>query len=192
MVQLTRDEREIISYVSKFGCLDIEQLKVLMQPMESRNVVILVNCLIKKHVLSFLASRYLVMMNCKISMPIISCIWAILELDSSRDDFSEAMRAIFPADIFFTVGRKDSFDVMYVDEGSLNKISLLQERYLEKEHSKKSSLIQSVPMFVMDDVSNKDLIMRIKDSGFSFPFILAIVAYGDSARPTIRLAKSVP
>ena len=41
MVQLTREEHDILSYVSKFGCLDIEQLKVLMQPLESKYVITL-------------------------------------------------------------------------------------------------------------------------------------------------------
>ncbi len=192
MVQLTREEHDILSYVSKFGCLDIEQLKVLMQPLESKYVITLVNCLIKKRVLSVISSRYLVTINSKMSRPTISCIWAMLELDSSKSDFSESMRAVFPADIFFTAGRKDSFDVMYLDEGCLNKIALLQERYLKKESSKKSSLIQTIPVFVMDDASNKELIVRIKESGFSFPFILAIIAYGEADRPSVKLAKSVP
>lgn len=191
MANITREEHEILSYVSKFGCLDIEQLKILMQPLESRHVVTLVNCLIKKKVLSVIASRYLVTINSKVSRPVISCIWAMLELDSSKNDFSESMRAVFPADIFFTIRRKDSFDVMFINEGNLNKIALLQERYLEKECSKKRSLIHTVPVFVVDDASNKQLILKIKESGFSFPFILAIIAYGDAERPSIKLAKSV-
>lgn len=192
MTNLTREEHEIISYVSKFGCLDIEQLKILMQPLESKYVVTLANCMIKKHLMTFLGSRYLVPINCKISRPIISCIWAMLQLTSSKDDFIESMRAVAPADIYFTVNRTDSFDVMYIDEGGLNKLGVLQQRYIGKESAKNSDLIKTIPIFVVDDVSNKSLLQRIKDSGFSFPFILAIIAYGESDRPTVRLAKSIP
>lgn len=192
MAHVTKEEHEVISYVCKFGCLDIEQLKILMQPLESRNVVTLVNCMIKKHMILFLGSRYLVPINCKISRPIVSCVWAMLQLTSSKEDFLESMRAVAPADIYFTVNRTDSFDVMYLDEGNLNKLGILQQRYIGKESSKKNDLIKTIPIFVVDDVSNKSLLQRIKDSGFSFPFILAIVAYGGSDRPTVRLAKSIP
>ncbi len=189
-MQLVNEQQEILSLVSKFGCLDIEQIKILMEPFSEKMVIMLVNNMIKNHMLSLTNQRYVTIFGNQNSLQLstIACIWAMMEM-SSKADIKESMRAEPPAQIYFTANHKDAFEVMYVDTANIFKLNTLQERFKVRSLSKSSSLTNNCILLVISDENSRDLLVKIKDYDFIFPFGIAIVSTSSLGKPPIRFLK---
>lgn len=209
-MSVTKEQQEILSLVSQFGCLDIEQLKILMEPYEKKTVNMLVNALIKKHMLSEVTIKnsqsedqrgitYLVPFGNEKSFKhsIISCVWVMLDVTASKEEIKESIRAEAPAMFYFTSGRKESFEIMYVDSNNLFKLNTIQERYKMRNKHKSKVISENYIILVVgsqesNDQENMDLIKTIYNYDLEMPFILAMVSHSGYGRPVVKKFKSTP
>lgn len=201
-MSITNEQQDILSLVSKFGCLDIEQLKILMEPQDEKTVNMLVNNLIKNHVLSIVNRKdktYIVPFGNEKSYnhSVISCVWVMMSLTTSKDEIKESMKAEAPALFYFTSERKKSFEIMYVDSNNLFKLNTVQEKYRIRSKHKSKIISEYYTILVICNQDNADqenaaLIRQIKECEFEFPFILAIVSNATHGKPTIKTLRSVP
>lgn len=186
------EQKEILSLVSKFGCLDIEQVKILMEPSTEKEIVMLINGLIKDRMLSIVNQKYLIPFGDKNSFNIstISCLWVMMKI-SSKEEIKESIKAEPPSQIFFTSKRKESYELMYVDESNLYKLNALQEKY-DRRNSMNSKLFENTFNVLVIDHERSLLIPKIKEYNLQFPFLLALVPQTSAGKPSIKFLKSQP
>lgn len=201
-MSITNEQQEILSLVSKFGCLDIEQLKILLEPYEEKTVNMLVQTLIKNHMISIVNQRdkrYIVPFGNEKSLKhsVISCVWVMMELSTSIDEMKESMKAEAPALFYFTSNRKESFEIMYVDSNNLFKLNAVQEKYKLRNRHKSKAFAENYTVLVVGNKDNNEqenmaLIRQIHGYELEFPFVLALVSGTTNGKPVIRTFKSVP
>lgn len=192
-MQLTNEQKEILSMVSKFGCLDIEQIKILMQPCNEKTVIMMINIMIKNHMLCLISERYVAIYGSQnaLQLSTIACVWVMMEMSSS-DEIKESMKAEPPSQIYFTANRKDSFEMIYIDSNNLFKLNTMQEKYKNQYLQKASLHAKHCIVLVINDENNKEMLMKIKEYHLNFPFILALVPVSVHGKPSIRFLKSTP
>lgn len=198
----TKEQQEILNLVSKFGCLDIEQIKVLMEPYEEKTVNLLVNTLIKNHILSVVERNdktYIVPFGNEKAFDYsqIACVWVMMEMSTSKDEIKEAMKAEAPAAFYFTSNRRESFEIMYVNSDNLFKLNIIQERYKMRSKQKSRALVDNYTILVVgnkenNDKENMEIINTIYNYELEFPFILALLSNTGQGKPTIKKYKGIP
>lgn len=194
---LTNEQKEILNLVSKFGGLDIEQLKILMEPYEEKTITLLVNSLVKNHMLSIIDKNkhhYIVTFGNEkmLKLSTIACVWVMIEMTSSKDEFHESMNADPPAQFYFTSNRKEAYEILHIDSNNLYQLNAIQERYRARTKKKNKIFADNYIVLVVNDENNKELIRKISDYNLEFPFILALVFDSDAGKPRIKCLKSTP
>lgn len=186
------EQKEILSLVSKFGCLNIEQVKVLMEPNSEKDIVMLINGLVKDRMLSIVNQKYLIPFGDKDAFNIstISCLWVMMKI-SSKEEIKESMKAEPPSQIFFTSKRTESYELMYIDESNLYKLKALQEKY-DRRNSMNSKLFENTYNVLVIDHESSFLIPKLKEYNLQFPFLLALVSQTSTGKPSIKFLKSQP
>lgn len=191
MTNFTPEQQQIMDFVSKFGCVDINQLNIIMKPVDSDMVAILVNMLIKANRLELINEKIIVIRGekQKYSRDIINCIWAMIRL-TNAEGYHSALAGIAPAKIYFTRNGKMAFEAVPVNESSLISIRAVQDKVLAKSKQFKG-IFDSYIVFVCE---NKDIMKKIKECNLKFQFIVVYIEERDngSGQPTMKVLKSEP
>ena len=192
MARLSAEQKRIMEFLSKFGCVDIEQLYIIMRPLNSELVTILINMLVKSNHVEIVAGHYLVLKGqpadyCKDT---ILCIWSMMELSREREDYLNALAASSPAKIYFTSKGSNAYELIPINEAKLINVRAVQDKIMER-NQQFNSILDSWIVFVCD---NREIIYKIKECRLQFPFIVAYVQPSEQpeGRPRIRLLKSIP
>lgn len=191
MSNLTPEQQKIMDFVSRFGCVDIEQLNIIMKPLDSDLVTILVNMLIKANRLELINEHYIVVRGekHKYNRDIINCIWVMIRLAKAEDYFT-ALNGNAPAKMYFTSGGNVAYEVVPINESTLISIRAMQDRMLAKNKQFKG-VLDSYVVFVCE---NKEIITKIKECQLKFPFIVAYIERNENGigMPKMKLLKSIP
>lgn len=192
MAKLSAEQKQIMEFLSKFGCVDMEQLYIIMRPLNSELVTILINMLIKSNHIEIVSGHYLVLKGqsgayCKET---ILCIWTMMELSRDREDYFNALAASSPAKIYFTSKGTNAYELIPINETKLINVRAVQDKIMERNHQFET-ILDSWIVFVCD---NREIIYKIKECKLQFPFIVSYVQPSEipEGKPMIRLLKSTP
>ena len=191
MITLNEQQKQILSFISKYGCADVYQIYQIMAPYKQDLTQLLIDAMLKANYIDLVHGHYLVIKDHPESYNIdtINCIWAMIKFAHSREDIIESMIGVSPAKVFLTVDNKYSFEIIPVSEAKIANIRKIQEKMLAK-FDKSKNLTYSYIVFV---VASKDIIKTIRNCEFSFPYVVAFIeSYDEYGQPIIKLIKNNP
>lgn len=191
MTTLGKDPQKLLSFVSKHGCVDTNQIYKLMRPMKDKLIQTTMSMLLNADYLNIVHDHYLVVQghDDEYDRDVVNCIWAMLKLVPNPEDVFDSIKGNSPAKIFVTSEGKHSFELIPLQESTVHDIRKIQEKIVDKQTSTRK-LSFNWPVFV---VTNKDVIRIIKSSALKFPFIVAYIeSFDQYGIPSIKVLKSIP
>lgn len=191
IMKQSKEQTELLNLLSNFGCIHIDQIYSLFDNISQDTINhTLIGVLEFRKQVEILDGQYLVPYGRKdlFKKDVINCIWAMLKLAGNRDDVVNSLRAASPAIIYMTVGNKDVFEIMPVNEGTLINLRTMQEIITERNKQAEKSKVAEC--YYVITITNKALIEKIKAFDFKIPLVVVLLDYeSNNIIPTIKIYK---
>lgn len=188
LVNLSKEQDEILKFLERYGCVDITQLYIILQPYTKDAIDRMIDMLVKVRKITIIDGHVVAPYGEKsIDLGAISCIWAMLKVCNNGDEILNSFNAAEPAFAFMTVENKDSYIFVNVKSDETYKIRAIQEKVAK---SFKSKHFKDTYIFVTTDENVRSI---IKDIDFENTIYVAILDYDRKTRvPEIKLLKKKP
>ena len=191
-MKLSNEQQRLVDIISHFGCLDVNQAYILLEPSDKKMSTILINMLVKNNIIDIVYGNYLVIhgsdKNKYVDKNMINCIWAMMDLVKKPSEIDEAMLAVKPAKIYVTINNKDSYELVPLSDSNSTIIKCMQERY--------SASVKQFPdlntwcTFVTDNI---EIVRKIKSYNLEIPFVVIYLGENDeNGKPLIKKLKNRP
>lgn len=196
MHNLNENQTAIISIISKFGCMSLQQVYDLLPSYSHKALQTFVTQLVKGHYIDIVDESYLVPYGKKsnYSHKTIDSLWVIMRLAHNNiNEIREVLRAASPCDFIFTSNNTTTYKIL---TGSVPKISLLHDLMEQNSKKKKQktatkNILYNFESFYVIIVTSKDIMQALKEYDFSAPVLIAYVKYKecDKYKPDIKILK---
>lgn len=196
-MSFNKEQTTIMSLVSKFGCVSMQQLYDLLPEHSHRGIQMLVTQLVKGRHLEVVNDMYLVMSGFKdrYKKKTIDMLWAIIRLTKGNlEEIQEVLNASAPADFIVTVDNKTTYKLMTVTESKLPVFAeLLEDRHnASKKKNKGKEPKYKFESYYVLVVTSKDVMRSLKEYDFPVPIMVVYMEYLNPYKPQIKCLKKMP
>lgn len=185
---LSKEAQILVDSIYNFGCLSINQAKIILEGVTKPSAVVKFLCL--NQYVKFIDDTYIVAFkHPEPDREIIDCLWVAFDQftedgEFDIDAFSQCFKGEKPCNL---CGIKNNLilNFIYTTENNLTNISFLQERFYSRTKAKpgKEDKKGIVHILVSRDVN---ILGKLEALNLSFPFVVAILSGPSKEQPQIE------